>query len=85
MGLVNTVVARDRLMEAARALAARIAVNPPRAVRLSKRLLREAQTASLAQTLELSAAFQALAHETADHREAVDAFVAKRSPKFTGR
>jgi 1,4-dihydroxy-2-naphthoyl-CoA synthase len=34
--------------------------------------------------LELSAAFQALAHETADHKEAVDAFTAKRTPNFTG-
>lgn len=84
MGLVNAVVPRAGLMEAARALAARVAVNPPRTVRLSKRLLRQAQTASLAQTLELSAAFQALAHETADHREAVDAFVERRKPRFTG-
>ncbi len=84
MGLVNGVVPREALMDEARRLAARIAANPPRAVRLSKRLLREAQTATLAQTLELSAAFQALAHETADHREAVDAFVQKRSPRFTG-
>ncbi len=84
MGLVNAVVPRAELMSEARRLAERIAVNPPRAVRLSKRLLREAQTATLAQTLELSAAFQALAHETADHREAVDAFVEKRAPRFTG-
>ena len=85
MGLVNAVVSRAALMDEARKLAARIAANPPRAVRLSKRLLREAQTATLAQTLELSAAFQALAHETADHKEAVDAFVEKRRPSFTGR
>ena len=84
MGLVNAVVPRAELMDEARRLAERIAVNPPRAVRLSKRLLREAQTATLAQTLELSAAFQALAHETVDHREAVDAFLEKRPPRFTG-
>ena len=30
------------------------------------------------------AAFQALAHETRDHKEAVDAFTEKRTPKFTG-
>ena len=72
------------LMDEARALAARIAVNPPRAVRLSKRLLREAQHARYADVLELSAAYQALAHETADHAEAVDAFLEKRAPTFTG-
>ena len=39
---------------------------------------------SVSDVLELSAAFQALAHETADHKEAVDAFTEKRAPKFTG-
>ena len=42
--------------------------------RLSKRLLREAQHARYADVHELSAAYQSLAHETADHAEAVDAF-----------
>lgn len=84
MGLFNRAVPGERLMEEAHALAQRIAVNPPRTVRLTKRLLREAQHARYADVLELSAAYQALAHETADHREAVDAFLEKRPPKFTG-
>ena len=84
IGLVNKVVADDKLMEEARALAQRVAVNPPRSVRLAKRLLREAQHSRLHDVLELSAAFQALSHETLDHKEAVDAFVEKRPPKFTG-
>ena len=84
MGLVNQVVPADQVMAAARALAQRIAVNPPRSIRLAKRLLREGQHARLPDILELSAAFQALAHETADHQEAVDAFLEKRSPHFTG-
>jgi enoyl-CoA hydratase/carnithine racemase len=84
MGLVNKVVAADQVMDAARTMADRIAVNPPRSVRLAKRLLREGQHARLPDILELSAAFQALAHETADHAEAVDAFLEKRAPVFTG-
>jgi len=84
MGLVNRVVPAARLMEEANALAERIAVNPPRALRMAKRLLRTAQRGSLKDVLELSAAFQALAHETADHREAVDAFLSKRKPIFSG-
>jgi 2-(1,2-epoxy-1,2-dihydrophenyl)acetyl-CoA isomerase len=84
IGLVSRVVADDQLLSEARALAERIAVNPPRALRLAKRLLREAQHSRLHDILELSAAFQALAHETADHKEAVDAFSNKRTPKFTG-
>jgi enoyl-CoA hydratase/carnithine racemase len=84
MGVVNAVTPDDQLMAEAKKLAARIAVNPPRTVRLAKRLLREAQHSRLHDVLELSAAFQALAHETADHKEAVDAFTAKRAPNFTG-
>jgi len=32
--------------------------------------------------LELSAAFQAMAHKTPEHEEAVSAFIEKRPPKF---
>jgi enoyl-CoA hydratase/carnithine racemase len=85
MGLVSRVVAPDRLVAEARTLAARITINPARVLRLSKRLLREGQQQRLADVLELAAAFQALAHETADHQEAVSAFVEKRDPHFTGR
>jgi enoyl-CoA hydratase/carnithine racemase len=83
-GLVSRLVPGDALMAEARALAARIAANPPQTLRLVKRLLREAQHARLDEVLHLSAAFQALAHESADHREALAAFFDKRPPVFTG-
>jgi len=84
-GLVSRVVADDQLMIEARALAGRIAANPPHAVRMTKRLLREGRMASLTAILEASAAAQALCHATSDHREAVDAFLEKRAPRFTGK
>ncbi len=84
-GLVSKVVDDDKLLEEARALAARIAVNPPQALRLSKRLLRESHHARLNELLELSAAFQAMAHESADHAEAIAAALEKRAPIFVGR
>lgn len=84
-GMVSQVVAPDELLRAARALAERIAVNPPAAVRMGKKLLRQASGRSLDDVLELSAAMQAVAHTTEDHREAVTAFVEKREPRFTGR
>ena len=84
MGLVNQVVPAPELMAAAGALAARVCANPPRSLRLAKRLLREGQNSRLPELLELSAAFQALAHETADHEEALAAFFEKRPAKFTG-
>ena len=82
--LVSRVVPREQLMDAARELAGRIAVNPSHALRLTKRLMREALHARLDTVLELSAAFQAVSHKTDDHREAVDAFLEKRAPRFTG-
>ncbi len=84
MGLVGTIVPPDQVMAEAQKLALRVAANPPRAIRLTKRLLREGQNCRLQEVLELSSAFQALAHETADHREALDAFFEKRPPVFTG-
>lgn len=83
-GLVGRVVPDDQLMPEALALVERIASNPRRALRLTKRLLREAQTQGMSEILELSAAYQALAHETADHAEALDAFLEKRKPVFRG-
>ena len=84
LGLVNKVTADENVLAEAKALAERVAVNPPRSVRMAKRLLREARHSRLEDVLELSAAFQALAHETADHKEAVNAFAEKRAPRFTG-
>lgn len=83
-GLVNEVVEPENLLEAARDLAARVAKNPPHSVRMAKRLLRESQHQSLESLLELSAAMQALAHHTADHREALAAFGEKRAGEYTG-
>lgn len=83
-GLVNQVVPDDRLLEAATALARRIAANPPHAIRMGKRLLRESGHQSLATHLEMSAAMQALAHHAPDHAEAISAFLDRREPRFGG-
>jgi enoyl-CoA hydratase/carnithine racemase len=84
-GLVFKVVPADALMAEARTLAERIAVNPPHAVRMTRRLLRQGRNSELAALLDMSAAMQALAHETDDHREAVTALLEKRPPNFSGR
>ena len=82
-GLVSRVVPDDKLMEEARALAARIARNPGPTLRMTKRLLREGQHAKIDTLLEMSAGFQAIAHKTPQHKEAVMAFIEKRKPVFT--
>ncbi len=76
-GLVSRVVAPDQLLAEAHALAERIAANPAPALRMAKRLLREGQHVRLDTLLEMSAAFQALAHFTPEHDAAVTAFVTK--------
>jgi len=83
-GLVSQLVDDADLLPAARRLAEKIAANPPHAVRMTKRLLKEGRHSSLAGLLEISAAMQALSHTTRDHREAVEAFIAKRPPVFRG-
>jgi enoyl-CoA hydratase/carnithine racemase len=82
--LVSHVVPHDELLASANRLADEIAANPPQATRMTKRLIREGLHMSLASLLDLSAAYQALAHQTADHREAVSAFLDKRAPQFGG-
>ena len=81
-GLVSRVVAPEALLAEAHKLAAKIAANPGGVLRMTKRLLREGQRSTLESLLELSAGYQAIAHKTNDHKEAVMAFVEKRKPVF---
>nr|WP_314526563.1 crotonase/enoyl-CoA hydratase family protein [uncultured Brevundimonas sp.] len=84
-GLVNRVVAHDRLMDEALATADQIAAQPPQALRMAKTLLRQSRDTTFDQMLEMSAAMQALAHLTDDHQEGVAAVLEKRPGDFTGR
>lgn len=83
IGLVAKVVPHEKLMESALDLASRIACNPPLVLRWTKRLLKESQHERLDTILSMSATYQALAHQTADHAEAVAAMLEKRSPSFS--
>jgi len=79
---VSRVVPHEQLMAESLKLAARIAANPGGVLRMTKRLLREGERSTLESLLEMSAGYQAIAHMTGDHREAVRAFVEKRKPVF---
>jgi enoyl-CoA hydratase/carnithine racemase len=83
-GLVSALHPADRLIAEARAIAAKVAANPPHSVRLNKRLLRESERMTLAQTLELAGSLQAIVQHTGDFHEAVAAFVEKRAPTYKG-
>jgi 2-(1,2-epoxy-1,2-dihydrophenyl)acetyl-CoA isomerase len=84
-GLVHRVVAPEQVLAEAQALAARLAAGPTLAFRAIKEVLATAATDSLEDTLALEARLQTGLGGTADHREAVEAFLAKRPPEFTGR
>ncbi|MGH2417704.1 MAG: enoyl-CoA hydratase-related protein [Candidatus Limnocylindria bacterium] len=84
-GLVAAVVPADRLADATRELARRLADGPTRGIGLTKRLVNAAEDASLADSLAAEAALQELAGRTEDHAEGVAAFAEKRDPRFSGR
>ena len=83
-GLVSSVVQPENLLSAAQDLAERIAKNPPKQLRLSKRLMREALHMKLEPLLELAAGYQGACHQTKDHEEAVNSLIEKRDAVFRG-
>ena len=83
-GLVHRVVAPEQVLPEAQALASRLAAGPTAAYRAVKTVLATAATDSLEDTLALEGRLQTELGQTADHLEAVEAFLAKRAPDFTG-
>ncbi|WP_338603608.1 enoyl-CoA hydratase-related protein [Saccharopolyspora sp. SCSIO 74807] len=84
IGMVNRVVDAGQATEAAGELAARMATGPTSAYARIKETMRAAAAEGLDEALDVEAGAQIEAGRTADHREAVSAFVAKRNPDFTG-
>jgi enoyl-CoA hydratase/carnithine racemase len=85
LGLINYVVEHDQLLTKAKEIAAKIASQPPQALRMTKRLIRTGQHSTLSHIMEESAAFQSMCHYTEDHMEALNAMFEKRKPKYTGK
>ncbi|MEU4444751.1 enoyl-CoA hydratase-related protein [Actinosynnema sp. NPDC050801] len=83
IGMVGQVVPDGEVLSTAQALARQLAAGPTTAYAKIKEAM--AFSGALAAALEVEARTQAEAGATADHREAVAAFVAKRKPTFTGR
>jgi 3-hydroxypropionyl-coenzyme A dehydratase len=84
LGLVDEVVPSDLLPHTAREMAERLAAGPTRAIGLLKRCVYQGHGRSLEEGLALEAAAVSDLIRTADAREGMDAFLAKRSPHFTG-
>lgn len=85
-GLVSAVTEPDQLRRSALDAAGQIAANSPYGVRMTKQVMwAQLEIASLEAGLALENRTQVTAALTADHREAVQAFLEKRPPRFTGR
>jgi len=84
IGLVDEVVESGLLMERARGLLRRIGANAPVAVRLAMEAVNRGLEAGLEQGLAIERASFAICASTADQREGVSAFLAKRAPAFMG-
>jgi len=71
MGLILDVTEPEDLEGRVDDLAATIAGKPPHALRLTKRLLRHARSTDFDAFMDMTAAFQAIAHHTEEHRTAI--------------
>lgn len=85
IGLVNWVCPADLLAHEVADIAARLAAGPTLAFAAVKEAVQYAATHSLADSLGFESQLMARTGGSADHRGAVQSFVAKEKPTFTGR
>ncbi|MBI2963101.1 MAG: enoyl-CoA hydratase/isomerase family protein [Deltaproteobacteria bacterium] len=85
IGFVNEIVPREKLLERAFELAARIAENGPLAVRKIKEAVIRSQGRPLEEAFAIEEECSREVMRSADAREGPRAFMEKRRPNFTGR
>lgn len=85
IGLVNKVVPDADLLPHVYGVARKIASSATLAGRLIKRAVYQGMRTDLRTSLDMISSHYAVVTAGEDHREAVDAFIEKRKPNFTGR
>ena len=85
MGLLNAVVPREELMDAAWAYAARITANAPLAVQATKQSVWEGLGMGLRDAYRNEAAIAGRIFQTEDAEEGPKAFAEKRPPRWQGK
>jgi 2-(1,2-epoxy-1,2-dihydrophenyl)acetyl-CoA isomerase len=84
-GLIWRCVEDDAFPQAIESLATQLAAAPTRGLARTKQVLYESWGRSLSAQLDIERNYQSELGRTADYAEGVAAFVAKRTPAFTGR
>lgn len=82
IGLVNQVVQKDNLMNAAESLAEQLSKGPSFALQMAKRMVNKGNDLDFTNFLSIEAAQQSICLLSDDSKEAVSAFVEKRKPVF---
>jgi len=80
-GIVLEVVEPEALMERAMTHARRIAAQPPKATRLTKRLMKQASQMELKPFLDMCAVFQGMCHNEPEHLDAVNTMLERMASK----
>jgi 2-(1,2-epoxy-1,2-dihydrophenyl)acetyl-CoA isomerase len=85
-GLILEAVSDGEELQRAKAIAEELAAKPPLGLAFTKRLMSAAECSTLEEQADMEADFQTIASASADHQEAIRAFVEKRPPApWTGR
>jgi methylglutaconyl-CoA hydratase len=85
MGLVNEIVAPEKLTTRARDLAALLMENSPASLRATKKLLTDHSRAEIDAQIDAAVRENAAIRTTADFREGIASFLEKRKPVWSGK
>src|ERR1700722_4387215 len=85
MGLINEIVAPEKLMQRARELAVVLMENSPASLRATKQLLTQHARAEIDSQIDAAVRENAAIRNTADFREGISSFLEKRKPVWSGK
>jgi methylglutaconyl-CoA hydratase len=85
LGMVNEIVAAEKLMDRARELATQLIENSPVSLACTKRLLSELARKDLDAQLQSAVKENAAVRTTQDFREGISSFLEKRKPQWSGK
>ena len=85
IGLVTEALPADQLDARVDAIAQSLANGAAVAIRLTKKSINMSLRQQMDALIEAHLGYETMSHLSADHREAVTAFLERRTPAFTGR